>query len=52
MKVRNTDNWASPEVARSPTQGLVDKDPGLLVLLERLTPVLVNMLKLYFAGRR
>jgi len=42
MEVRNTDNWASPEVARSPTQGLVDKDPGLLVLLERLTPVLVR----------
>ena len=48
MEVRNTDDWASPavpRVARSLTQGLEDQDPGLLVLLERLTPVLVNMLK-------
>ena len=55
MEVTNTDDWASPavsRVARNPTQGLEDQDPGLLVLLERLAPVLVNMLKLYFAERR
>ena len=49
MEVRNTDDWALPavsRVAKSPTQGLEDKDPGLLVLLERLAPVLVTMLKL------
>ena len=48
MEVTNTDDWASPavsRVARSPTQGLEDQDPGLLVLLERLAPVLLNMLK-------
>merc|ERR1719403_401987 len=45
MEVRNTDDWASPavpRVARSPTRGLEDQDPGLLVLLERLAPVLVR----------
>jgi len=45
MEVTNTDDWASPavsRVARSPTQGLEDQDPGLLVLLERLAPVLVR----------
>ena len=49
MQVRNTGHLASPavsRVARSPTQGLEDQDPGLLVLLEQLAPVLVNMLKL------